>query len=101
MRGGFRKSGHEKEGPQLKARKAPDGFKPDAAAGLNRNATTSACVGWDGCNIENQRPFRKQRGHPTPLQTRRSKWLDDHEDHDPDHQYRRYLIDNSIEFLAA
>jgi hypothetical protein len=36
-------------------------FKPDAAAGLNRNATTSACVGWDRLNIEKRAAFRKQR----------------------------------------
>jgi len=60
VRGGFWKSGREKRGPQLEARKAPGGFKPDAAAGLNRNATTSACVGWDTDNIENQFIFRKQ-----------------------------------------
>jgi hypothetical protein len=65
VRGGFRKSGLEKRGPQLKARKAPEGFKPDAAAGLDRNATTSACVGWDNLNIENQLAFRKQRQRPT------------------------------------
>jgi hypothetical protein len=41
------KAGAKKEARKLKARKAPGGFKPDAAAGLNRNATTSACVGWD------------------------------------------------------
>src|ERR1700756_4677877 len=65
MRGGFRESGHEKRGPQFKARKAPEGFKPDAAAGLDRDATTSACVGWDLLNIENQLAFRKQRQGPT------------------------------------
>jgi len=36
------------------------GFKPDAAAGLNRDAITSACVGWDMDNIENRPAFRKQ-----------------------------------------
>jgi len=41
------KAGAKKEARKLKARKAPGGFKPDVAAGLNRNATTSACVGWD------------------------------------------------------
>jgi hypothetical protein len=39
----------------------PEGFKPDAAAGLNRNATTSACVGWDHHNIENRFALRKDR----------------------------------------
>jgi len=67
MRGGFRKSGLEKRGPQLKARKAPEGFKPDAAAGLDRNATTSACVGWDEYNIENRWAFRKQRKSHTSI----------------------------------
>jgi hypothetical protein len=74
MRGGFRKSGLEKRGPQLKARKAPEGFKPDAAAGLDRNATTSACVGWDRLNIENHLAFRKQpqrstRSHQVLIKT--------------------------------
>jgi hypothetical protein len=54
-------AGAKKEGPQVKARKSPDyGFKPDAAAGLDRNATTSACVGWDSDNIEKAFAFRKQ-----------------------------------------
>jgi hypothetical protein len=42
------------------------GFKPDAAAGPigSRDATTSACVGWDNWNIENQLALRKMRfGH--------------------------------------
>jgi hypothetical protein len=55
------KAGAKKEARKLKARKAPDGFKPDVAAGLDRNATTSACVGWDIDNIENRLTFRKQR----------------------------------------
>jgi hypothetical protein len=54
------KAGAKKEARKLKARKSPDGFKPDAAAGLDRDATTSACVGWDLRNIENQQAFRKQ-----------------------------------------
>jgi len=61
-------AGAKKEARKLKARKAPDGFKPDAAAGLNRNATTSACVWWDGHNIENWRAFRKKRQRSTPCQ---------------------------------
>jgi hypothetical protein len=38
-----------------------EGFKPDVATGSveNRNATTSACVGWDKPNIENWRLPRK------------------------------------------
>jgi hypothetical protein len=30
---------------------------------LIRNATTSACVGWDNSNIENHVAFRKQGKH--------------------------------------
>ena len=65
MQAGFWNGGREKRGPQLKARKAPErSFKPEAAAGLNRNATTSACVGWDRGNIENQSTLRKLRYPP-------------------------------------
>jgi len=62
------KADAKKEVRKLKARKAPDGgFKPDAAAGSNRNATTSACVGWDELNIEKRTAFRKQRkSHTSP-----------------------------------
>jgi hypothetical protein len=62
------KAGAKKEARKLKARKAPDGFKPDVAAGLNRNATTSACVGWDKHNIESRPAFRKQRERLRALQ---------------------------------
>jgi hypothetical protein len=62
------KAGAKKEARKLKARKAPGGFKPDVAAGSNRNATTSACVWWDGNNIENRRAFRKDS-------QRRTDWL--------------------------
>jgi hypothetical protein len=62
------KADAKKEVRKLKARKAPDeGFKPDAAAGSNRNATTSACVGWDELNIEKRFAFRKQRKSHTSL----------------------------------
>src|SRR3982074_3881590 len=57
----------------------------------NRNATTSACVGWDFSNIENRSAFRKQ----PELECRRqrpSKRLYHHQDYDPDHQDSRYLI---------
>jgi hypothetical protein len=77
------------------------GFKPDAAAGLNRNATTSACVGWDIRNIENRFAFRKQRHRTSLVQALPSKRLDDHQYDDADHQYGRHFIDNPIEFLAA
>src|SRR5262249_4361424 len=71
VQAGFGKSGREKEVRKLKARKAPDeGFKPDAAAGSNRNATTSACVGWDELNIEKRAAFRKQRKSHTHHQVR-------------------------------
>jgi hypothetical protein len=62
------KAGTKKEARSSKARKAPEGFKPDAAAGLDRDATTSACVGWDKLNIENQSAFRKQQQRPTRSQ---------------------------------
>jgi hypothetical protein len=61
MRSGCWKSGREKRGPLAQGKDSRKGFKPDAAAGLNRNATTSACVGWDTPNIENQFALRKDR----------------------------------------
>jgi hypothetical protein len=62
VQAGFRKSGREKRGPQAQSKvSANRGFKPDAAAGSNRNATTSACVGWDDLNIEKRFQLRKQR----------------------------------------
>jgi hypothetical protein len=68
VQAGFRKSGREKRGPQAQSKEsACVGFKPDAAAGSNRNATTSACVGWDELNIEKCSAFRKQRkSHTLP-----------------------------------
>src|SRR6202051_753666 len=67
----------------------------------SRNATTSACVGWDFNNIENRPAFRKQAGGPRSKQRCPSKRLHHHQDHDPDHQKRRYFIDNTVEFLAT
>ena len=102
MRGAFEKSGLEKgrSAGQSKVR-ADEGFKPDAAAGLIRVATTSACVGWDVHNIENRAAFRKP-SRAAPLSNHRlRKRLHDHEDDNPDHEQRRHLIDNTIEFLAV
>jgi hypothetical protein len=68
VQAGFRKSGREKGGPQAQSEVSADrGFKPDAAAGSNRYATTSACVGWDELNIEKRFAFRKQRKSHTSL----------------------------------
>src|ERR1700749_2907297 len=62
VQAGFRKSGREKGGPQAQSKESAwVGFKPDAAAGSNRDATTSACVGWDELNIEKYARVRKQR----------------------------------------
>jgi hypothetical protein len=62
------KADAKKEVRKLKAKvSAGRGFKPDAAAGSNRNATTSACVGWDELNIEKRFAFRKQRKSHTSL----------------------------------
>src|ERR1700759_2994391 len=66
--GWLRKSGREKRGPQAQSEEgAGYGFKPDAAAGSNRYATTSACVGWDKLNIEKRFQLRKQRKSHTSL----------------------------------
>src|SRR4051795_11110738 len=65
----------------------------------NRNATTSACVGWDFLNIENHPAFRKRARGPKCHASVRSERLHHYEDDNPDHQDRRHLIDNTIEFL--
>src|SRR5215210_5785731 len=65
----------------------------------DRNATTSACVGWDFNNIENRPVFRKEAhsGVVAPPSERPHNY----QDNDPDHQTGRHLIDNTIEFLAS
>jgi len=63
----------------------------------NRNATTSACVGWDDLNIENQFTVCKPVARPQG----RSERLYDHQNDDQDHQDSRYFIDNTIKFLAV
>src|ERR1700716_1908707 len=67
----------------------------------NRNATTSACVGWDFVNIENRMAVRKHAKGPVCEQRHALKRFDHDQDHDPDHENRRYLIDNTIEFMAT
>ena len=67
----------------------------------SRNATTSACVGWDLANIENRSAFRKETRSRYWRPRHRLKRLHHHQDHDPDHQGSRHLIDNTIEFLVA
>src|SRR5262249_11798670 len=82
-----KRSASSKQGKRLMK-----GFKPDAAAGSNRNATTSACVGWDELNIEKRLGFRKQRKSHTSPEVRSRERFDDHEDDDQDHQDRRHFI---------
>ena len=67
----------------------------------NRNATTSACVGWDFDNIENRLALRKQAKGPVCEHRHALKRLNHDQDDDPDHQNGRYLIDNTIELLAS
>src|SRR5258708_21583135 len=67
----------------------------------NRNATTSACVGWDFGNIENRSALRKEAGSLSCWQRCPSKWLHNHQNHDADHQKGRYLVAKTIEFLTS
>src|SRR3979490_505593 len=67
----------------------------------SRNATTSACVGWDLTNIENRLAFRKRVANIRGRPQRPAKRSDHYQDNDPYHQDRRYLIDNAIKFLAS
>ena len=62
MRGGFSKGGHEKRGPQVKSEVGAgeaSNLMRRPVQQRDRTATTSACVGWDKSNIENQLGFRK------------------------------------------
>src|ERR1700688_1140265 len=67
----------------------------------SRDATTSACVGWDFANIENRPAFRKE---PRSLRYRRhrpSKRLHCDQDNGSNHQDSRYLIDNAVKFFTS
>src|ERR1700736_2571756 len=60
----LRKCGHEKNGrsaglSEESAGEASNLMRRPVQRG-NRNATTSACVGWDLSNIENRSAFRKE-----------------------------------------
>jgi hypothetical protein len=66
----------------------------------NRNATTSACVGWGFDNIENRPAFCKEAWRSPHRQRCLLKRLDHYQDNGPDHEDRRYLIDNTVEFLS-
>src|SRR3984893_15104710 len=65
----------------------------------NRNATTSACVGWDFSNIENRSAFCKEAWRSQHQLWCLLKRLDHYQDNGPDHEDGRYFIDNTIEFL--
>src|SRR6266852_9577985 len=67
----------------------------------DRNATTSACVGWDFGNIENRSAFCKETWQAAHGRRCLLKRLNHDQDHSPDHEDRRYFIDNTIEFLAT
>ncbi|MEH2564717.1 hypothetical protein V1289_004344 [Bradyrhizobium sp. AZCC 2289] len=62
----------------------------------NRNATTSACVGWDFDNIENRLALRKQAKGPDCEHRHALKRFDHYQDNYPDHQNGWYLIDKTI-----
>jgi hypothetical protein len=66
----------------------------------NRNATTSACVGWDFSNIENRSAFRKETRRAQLERLCLSKRLNHYQNNGSDHEDRRYFIDNTIEFLT-
>src|SRR5256714_14609324 len=52
----------------------------------NRNATSSACVGWDNANIENRPAFRKQAQIVRVLPALpNSERLNNHQNDDADH----------------
>jgi hypothetical protein len=89
-----RTKGKVRRSQQGSAGEAPNLMRRPVRQG-NRDATTSACVGWDGANIENYPAISKLVPDLSQL-----KWLHDHEDNNPDHQKRRNFIDNTVEFLA-
>lgn len=52
----------------------------------DRNATTSACVGWDELNIENQTTFRKAASNRKLAENCLLKRLEHHQNDGSDHQ---------------
>src|SRR5260221_14093700 len=99
----LRKSGHEKgrsAGLSEESAGEASNLMRWPVQGRNRNATTSACVGWDFGNIENRPTFRKEVKYLKFWQRHCLKRLHHYQDNDQDHQNSRYLIDNPVEFLT-
>src|ERR1700730_15011118 len=99
----LRKCGHEKNGrsaglSEESAGEASNLMRRPVRRG-NRNATTSACVGWDFSNIENRSAFCKEAWRSQHQLWCLLKRLDHYQDNGPDHEDGRYFIDNTIEFL--
>src|ERR1700730_10994988 len=100
----LRKCGHEKNGRSAGLSEESAGeasnlmWRPVQRG--NRDATTSACVGWDLDNIENQSAFCKETWRSPHWHGCLLKRLYHYQDNRPDHEDRGYFIDNTIEFLA-
>src|SRR6266550_2727863 len=97
LRGGFKKmrtTGKEGAGEASNLMRRP-------VQRGSRDATTSACVGWDFSNIENRPALRKEAQRCRCRWPPWSKRLHHHQDYDPDHENRRYLIDYTVEFMTT
>src|SRR5262245_39444372 len=61
----------------------------------NRDATTSACVGWDELNIENRPRLGKSGKNAHDAHSFSLKWFHNHQDDNADHEQRRHFVDNA------
>src|ERR1700716_2789794 len=100
----LRKCGHAKRKVRRSEQgKCRRGLKPDAAAGSTRKPERDHIrLRGVGFRYYRKSPGFPQAGRfPEPLPSAGSKWLIPHQNHDPDHQYGRYLIDNTVKFLTS
>src|SRR5580704_9160302 len=65
----------------------------------NRDATTSACVGWEYPQYRKSAEFPQDGVRWRCSREARLKRLNHYQDNDPDHQDGRYLVDTTIKFL--
>jgi hypothetical protein len=65
----------------------------------NRDATTSACVGWEYQQYRKSVRFSQDGINARRRRRCRLKRLDHDQNNDSDHQGGRYLIDNPIKFM--
>src|SRR3954447_14128562 len=73
------------------------GFKPDAAAGSTRKPERNH-IRLRGVGSQQYRKSPRLSQAGTSVRAYSSERFYDHQDHDANHQNRRHLIDNAVEF---